>query len=130
MQRAFRIALHTGMRLKEVLSAEWNPRQRTVTLRDTKMEQIAHVPIPRRAVKLFPVAFMVEANEGSALFSRLLDELLIDGLTFHDSRATALTLLSRRMDVLTLARISRHKDINILMNTYYRESADQIAARI
>ena len=55
------------------------------------------------------------------------DELLIDGLTFHDSRATALTLLSRRMDVLRLARFSRHRDINILMNTYYRATAAQIS---
>ena len=62
-----------------------------------------------------------------ALFSLLLDELLIDGLTFHDSRATALTLLSRRMDVLRLARFSRHRDINILMNTYYRATAAQIS---
>ncbi len=69
-------------------------------------------------------------HEGSALFSRLLSELLIDGLTFHDARATALTLLSRRMDVLTLSRISRHRDLRILSNTYYRETAESIARRI
>lgn len=44
--------------------------------------------------------------------------------------AQAAALLSRRMDVLTLARISRHKDLKILMAHYYRESAEQIAARI
>jgi len=27
-------------------------------------------------------------------------------------------------------RISRHKDLNILLKAYYRESVDQIAARI
>ena len=31
------------------------------------------------------------------------------------------------MDVLRLARFSRHRDINILMNTYYRATAAQIS---
>ncbi len=54
----------------------------------------------------------------------------IDGLHFHDARAEALTRLSRRMDVLTLSRISGHSDLSILSNTYYRESAADIAARL
>ena len=70
------------------------------------------------------------ANEGSVLFSKLCREVLIEGLTFHDSRATALTHLARKVDVLTLAKISRHKDLSLLNNVYYREKADQIAARI
>lgn len=32
--------------------------------------------------------------------------------------------------VLTLAKISGHKDLRILQNAYYRETADQIAARL
>ncbi len=31
---------------------------------------------------------------------------------------------------MTLARISGNKDINLLFNTYYRESAEQIAGRL
>lgn len=31
---------------------------------------------------------------------------------------------------LALARISRHKDLRILMNVYYRESVEDIAARL
>ena len=54
----------------------------------------------------------------------------MDGLTFHDSRATALTLLSRKVDVMTLARISRHNDLTLLQRVYYRESAEEIAARL
>lgn len=130
MQAAFRIALHTGLRLKEVLGCEWDASTRTLVLRDTKTEHLVRVPVPKRGAKLFPAAFTVTPNEGSALFSRLLRELLIEGLTFHDARASALTWLSRRMDVMTLARISRHRDLSILLNTYYRESAAQIAARI
>ena len=69
-------------------------------------------------------------NEASTLFSRLCKRAQVDGLTFHDSRATALTLLSRKVDVMTLARISRHNDLTLLQRVYYRESAEEIAARL
>jgi integrase len=55
---------------------------------------------------------------------------MIDGLTFHDTRATALTLLAKKVDVMVLARISRHKDIALLHRVYYRATADEIAAKL
>lgn len=64
------------------------------------------------------------------LFRRAARSALVDGAHFHDARATALTSMSRRMDVLTLARISGHKDLQILLSTYYRESAADIAQRL
>lgn len=133
MQRAFRIALHTGLRLQEVLLGSYDARRRVIVLPKSKgLGAIpVEVPVTRRAARILTSEpFTVGANEGSTLFSRLCKELLIQGLTFHDARATSLTLLSRRMDVMTLARISRHKDLRTLMNTYYRETAEQIAARI
>jgi integrase len=132
MQQAFHIALRTGMRLAEVLQApeHFDAKRRVVVIK-TKTEARAEIPIGRIAAKLLQRApFVVGPNEGSVLFGKLCRELLIDGLTFHDTRATALTLLARKVDVLTLAKISRHKDIRLLSNVYYRESADQIAARI
>lgn len=42
----------------------------------------------------------------------------------------ALTRLARRYDVLTLSRISGIKDLKMLMERYYRERADQVAARL
>lgn len=133
MQQAFRIALHTGLRLQEVLTCTYDDRRKVLILPKSKTEpKPVAVPVVARARKVVETlpAFTVGANEGSALFSRLSAELLIEGLTFHDARATALTLLSRRMDVLTLARISRHKDLNILMSRYYRETPEQISARL
>jgi integrase len=128
---AFHIALHTGMRLSEVLAARLDGR--VAVLPKSKTERVpVKVPLARKGAKLLAAygPFTVNPNEASTLFSDLCDELLIDGLTFHDSRATALTLLSRRVDVMTLARISRHKDLKILLASYYRESAEQIAARL
>lgn len=129
---AFHIALRTGMRLAEVLAAPgaFDPVRRVVTLK-TKTEARAQIPIGRIAAKLLArPAFTVGANEASVLFSKLCGELLIDGLTFHDTRGTALTHLARKVDVLTLAKISRHKNLSLLSNVYYRERPDQIAARI
>ena len=35
-----------------------------------------------------------------------------------------------KVDVMTLAKISGHKDLRILQSVYYRETAEQIAARL
>lgn len=132
MQRAFHIALRTGMRLAEVLAAPANfdAQRRVVTIK-TKTEARAQIPIGRIAAKLIAAStFTVGANEGSTLFSKLCRELLIEGLTFHDTRGTALTHLSKKVDVLTLAKISRHKDLSLLSNVYYRATADSIAKLI
>jgi integrase len=132
MQEAFHIALRTGMRLAEVLQApdNFDRKKRVVTIK-TKTEAVARIPIGRIASKLLVrKSFIVGPNEGSTLFARLCKELLITDLTFHDTRGTALTHLSRKVDVLTLAKISRHKDLSLLSNVYYRETADSIAHRI
>lgn len=130
MQRAFLISLHTGMRLQEVLQHEYDAERGVIVLRESKTGA-AEIPVTRRARRHLPTEpFTVGSKEGSALFSKLIDQLLIDGLTFHDARATALMLMSRRMDILTLSRISRHRDLRILSNTYYREKPDAISRRI
>lgn len=132
--RAFHIALHTAMRLNEILAAKLVGRV-AVLERDKssgKASPPVKVPLPRKGAQLFAKyqPFTIAPDIASATFSDLTDELLIEGLTFHDSRASALTWLSRRFDVMTLARISRHKNMKILMETYYRETAEQIAERL
>lgn len=130
MQDAFHIALRTGMRLGEVLQAPENFDGSIVRIK-TKTEKEARIPIGRIARKLLKrEPFTVGTNEGSVLFSKLCRELMIEGLTFHDTRGTALTHLARKVDVLTLAKISRHKDISLLSNVYYRKSANEISKLI
>jgi integrase len=132
--RAFHIALHTGMRLSEILAAKVEGNIAVLARDKTsgKASAPVKVPLARKGAELFAkyLPFTIAADIASATFSDLTDELLIDGLTFHDSRASALTWLSRRYDVMTLARISRHKNLRTLMDSYYRESAEQIAARL
>lgn len=129
--RAFHIALNTGMRLSEVLGARLEGKI-AVLAKAKGVRAPVKVPLARHGAKLLAkyAPFTVGPNEASTLFSDLCGDLLIEGLTFHDSRGSALTWLSRRVDVMTLARISRHKDLKILMETYYRETAEQIAERL
>ncbi|CPH88023.1 integrase [Bordetella pertussis] len=53
----------------------------------------------------------------------------VDGATFHDARATALTRLSKKLSILELARMVGHRDPRSLM-IYYRESAADIAKKL
>ena len=46
---------------------------------------------------------------------------------FHDTRREALTRLSKKVDVMTLAKISGHKDISILQNVYYAPDMAEVA---
>ena len=63
------------------------------------------------------------------LFRRARDRCGIVDLHFHDSRATALTRLSERLDVLELARMVGHRDLKSLM-VYYRKTASQLAYKL
>lgn len=131
-QRAFHIALRTGMRLSEVLSAKLTGGVALLPKDKQTQDGPVKVPLTRHGKRLLASSepFTVGANEASTLFGKLCRELLIEGLTFHDARATALTHLSRKVDVLTLSKISRHRDLRILQQVYYRETAEQIAARL
>lgn len=137
----FHISLRTGLRLKEILNAKLEGNVLILTdTKTTRAGKAVRVPttragrriLQRYANETFPT---MTANEASTLFSKAVVNAGLrkrgeDGLTFHDARATALTHMSRRMDVMTLQKISRHRNINILTGTYYRESAEQIAARL
>lgn len=134
--QAFHIALRTGMRLKEAMQAPagFDRVRRIVTLKTTKTAKHGEsVPLTKQAYRLMltmPAAFTTDPARASMLFCHLLNNLLIKDLQFRDARATALTLMSRRMDAVTLGRISRHKDLNLLLNVYYRESVEDISKRL
>ena len=73
--------------------------------------------------------FTISAMSLDALFRKARDAAMVGDFTFHDSRAFALTMLAAKVDLKTLARISQHKNVNILMR-YYREAPESIAKRI
>lgn len=139
---AFMVGLRSAMRAGEILSLGRKTlnRARRVASVPHKTQHLTgrlrEVPLDRHALRLLePVAdrercFTISSAVLDAMFRKARDRLLIEDLHFHDTRGEALTRLSRKVDVLTLARISGHKDLKILLETYYRETAEQIAARL
>jgi len=139
---AFMVGLRSGMRAGEILSLgsdNLDLRRRVASVAHKTQHLTGKprdVPLTRQAVRLLqPVAnleqcFTISSAVLDTLFRKARDRLLIEDLHFHDSRAEALTRLARKVDVMTLAKISGHKDVRILVGTYYRETAEQIAARL
>jgi len=103
---------------------------------------VRFVPFTKKALRLLRLLdtwakaaerdafFTISSASLDTLFRKVRDRLLIENLHFHDSRAAALTRLSKKMDVFRLSKISGHKDLNQLIEAYYRETAEDIALTI
>jgi integrase len=128
LSRAIVLALESGMRAGEIAGLT-EVRGRVAYLLDTKNGEAREVPLSQRALDAWGGGIGLSAGSISALFARLCGELEIEGLTFHDLRATAITKLARKLDALQLAKMIGHKNPKMLM-VYYRESAADIASRL
>ncbi|MDO6755406.1 site-specific integrase [Phaeobacter inhibens] len=135
---AFRFALESAMRAGEIAGLEWDRidlDRRVALLTHTKNGRPREVPLSTKAVELLralpdlnPV-FGLTSRQLDVLFRKLRDRADVTGLTFHDSRHAAITALSRKLDVLALARMVGHTDLRQL-RVYYNESAEELAKRL
>lgn len=145
---ALLLALETAMRAGEILAlkpADVDYRRRIARLHTSKTGVGRDVPLSTRAIELLKLMgrkrllhprsaadgriFHARGDTLDATFRRARDAAGLSGFVFHDSRATALTRLSKILQPLELARMSGHSNLNELM-TYYRESVESIAARL
>lgn len=133
---AFLFAIETAMRAGEICSlTAADVRGRVAHLRPevTKNGLGRQVPMSPRAVEIWamvPDGFGIKPATLDALFRVARDERTdIKGLTFHDTRHEAITRLAKKLHVLDLARAVGHQDIRELQ-TYYNESADDIASKL
>lgn len=135
---AFRFAIETGMRAGEIvrLSSEHVFIDRNYAhLPQTKNGTARDVPLSSEAVRLLQMlpqadpVFGLKSSELDVLWRKLRDRAAVEDLTFHDSRHCAVTRLSKKLDVLALARMIGHRDIKMLM-IYYDESASELAKRL
>lgn len=133
---AFLFAIETAMRAGEICSLTADDvRGRVAYLRPevTKNGLGRQVPMSPRAVEIWamvPAGFGIKPATLDALFRVARDERTdIKGLTFHDTRHEAITRLAKKLHVLDLARAVGHQDIRELQ-TYYNESADDIAGKL
>lgn len=130
----FLFALETAMRLGEILTLEWGQvAEKWVTLEKTKNGDSRVVPLSQKARRIIAIMPKVGDRVFSirpGTFDQYWRDVRPVGLHFHDTRATALSRLAPRFQPMELAKISGHKDLDLLMNTYYRPTPDELADRL
>lgn len=130
---AFLFALETAMRSGEICGitpSDVHPR--SVTLPRTKNGDAREVPLSARAREILDVVegdFRLSDALRDRRFRQARDAAQIEGLTFHDTRAEAIWRLSKKLDVLELARMIGHRNTNSLLY-YYNTSAEELAAKL
>ncbi|MEP2474740.1 MAG: site-specific integrase [Paracoccaceae bacterium] len=134
----FLFAIETAMRAGEIARLtrdDIDVEKRVAHLSHTKNGEERDVSLSRRAVELIEALpeldplFGLSVRQMDALFRKIKGKANVEGLTFHDSRHEAITRLSTKLDVLALARMVGHKNINMLM-VYYDETAEELAKRL
>ncbi len=130
----FKLAIETAMRAGELLSVNKKTfHDKFVTLPKTKNGSKRDVPLSLEARKLFEKVLSSDLRLTSsnldALFRKYRNKTDIIDLHFHDTRHTAITKLSKKIDVLDLARMVGHKDLKNLL-IYYNEKPENIADKL
>jgi len=134
-------AIETAMRAGEIVNLTWEHvhlDESYVHVADSKNGYARDVPLSSRAKEIIEMmigvdeerVFSVASNSRDALFRKARDRALIEDLHFHDSRREALSRLAKKMDVLQLARISGHRDLRVLQNTYYAPKVSDLVALV
>lgn len=129
---ALLLALETGMRAGELCSLGpdcVDLDRRVATLAKTKNGSSRDVPLSSEAVRILRLCdcdLGLSPPQLDANFRKYRGICGIEDLHFHDTRHHAITQLSKKLDVLALARMVGHSDIRQLQ-TYYNESAEDIA---
>ena len=137
---AFLWAIETAMRAGEICALRWNDVDEAARVATVRAEEVGarktgrarQVPLSRAAMAILDSVrdaakddrvFGLTARQLDANWRKMRRAADLEDLHFHDTRAEALTRLSRKLDVMQLARVSGHRDLKILLNTYYREDA-------
>lgn len=138
---AFLFAIETAMRAGEICSLtpeDVDTRHKVAHLKKTKNGDERDVPLTDRAIVLLQslpkvgdeeTLFQLSSRSLSTIFRKHKLQTTIQDLTFHDTRHEATTRLAGKLHVLSLAKVTGHRDIKELM-TYYNESAQDIAKKL
>lgn len=129
------IALRTGMRAGELTGMRWDQvNERYCHLPTTKTGRPRDVPLSSKARVLFArmrgwdeeMVFGVKAATLDALFRKYRSRAGLEGFTWHDTRHTAATMVSKKVNVLDLCKIFGWTDPKMAM-VYYNPHAETLA---
>lgn len=136
---AFLFAIETAMRAGEILGLTWGNvhlDKRFVHIKKSKNGEARDVPLSNEAVKIMGAlprldgtCFGLRDRTRDALSRKCIRKAAVDNLHFHDTRAEGIWRLSKKLDVLQLARAIGHRDLKSLL-IYYNESAEDMAKRL
>lgn len=135
---SFLFALETAMRKGEILGIhKEHDYGDYVHLPDTKNGSSRDVPLSHKARSLLDLLPYRDgslvphsSNSFRLLWQRNLKRTDLSGeLTFHDTRHEAITRMvnTQKLPVEILAKVTGHKTISVLVNTYYNPTASEIA---
>lgn len=136
---ALLFSIETAMRAGEIRDLTWDKvflDKRIVYLPMTKNGSERYVPLSGEAIKILKRFEELKHSESGSVFqikhitqnfNALKTALGLHHLHFHDARREACSRLAKKVDVMTLAKISGHKDIKILLNTYYAPDMSEVA---
>lgn len=133
---AFLFALETAMRQGEILAMRRSDlRDGFVHLPMTKNGESRNVPLSKEAKRLLSllpvnndVLVPIDKDICCATWVRAKKRANLPHINFHDSRHEAITRMVkvRKLPVEVLAKITGHKTIGILINTYYNPDAQDL----
>lgn len=140
---AFVFAIETAMRSGEITKLEWSmidDKVARLPAAITKTRKKRDVPLSSRAREVLALlkplkfkssaCFGITSDQITTHFNRVKHKVALEDLQFRDSRAEALSRLAKKFDALDLAKISGHRDLRILLNVYYRPTAEDLAAKL
>lgn len=135
-------SLETGLRAGEICKLKWDDIYTSGTVLKVKTAKtrsgIREVPLSKKARDILAqcrrgnnsaLVFRITPSQLDSNFRKYRNIAGLKGFTFHDARATAITKLAKKLDVLDLARIIGHKNVQTLM-IYYREKAEALVERL
>jgi len=133
---AFLYAIETAMRAGEICNQRWEHidlERRVVHLPKTKNGHARDVPLSKEAVRLLgqmegnAEVFGLKAASLDALFRKIQAMGGLGDPHFHECRAEGPAARAANGGVKSLAKISGHRDLRILLNTYYRKDMADVA---
>lgn len=137
---ALLFAIETAMRAGEICGLnrrDVDLDRRVAMLWQTKNGHKREVPLSSEAIRILnqltncndESVFDLQTSQIDSLFRKAKKMALIDGLTFHDSRHTAITRLAGKLSILELARMVGHRDLRQLQ-IYFNMSAEDMAKKL